>query len=101
MLHVHVRQRFPYSLLQALVPLLPPKKEDMVPRPAIVDEAEFEESDMVDVRARSFPASSDFFDQGFESQFGDGDEGEWEDEEEEEGDYDDDGMGPEPECRPQ
>jgi DnaJ family protein A protein 2 len=60
-----------------------------------VDEANFEESDIVDVRARSFPASLDFFDQGFPSQFG-GDEN-WEDEE----DDDDDININEPECRPQ
>ena len=66
----------------------------MSPQPPVVDEAEFEESDIVDVRARSFPAGSDFFDQGFQSQFGDGDD-DWEDEDEE------DHIGAEPECRQQ
>ncbi|KIK10107.1 hypothetical protein K443DRAFT_670736 [Laccaria amethystina LaAM-08-1] len=60
--------------LHKLAPLLPPKKEDVDPRPAVVDEAEFEESDIVD--------------------FGEGDEDAWEDEEEEE-------MGGDPECRTQ
>ena len=75
--------------------MLPPKKVDVEPLPAVVDEAGFEESDMMDVRARSFPASSDFFDQGFPSQFGDN-ENDWEDEDDE---YD--GGVPEPDCRPQ
>ncbi|KAK7454465.1 hypothetical protein VKT23_011221 [Stygiomarasmius scandens] len=57
---------------QALLNLLPPKKADMEPQPEIVDEASFEESDIVD--------------------FGN-DEDDWEDE-------DDDEAG-EPECRPQ
>jgi len=66
------------------------------PQPEIVDEADYEESDIVDVRARSFPASQSFFDQGFPSQFGDEDEDDenWEDE-------DEDDMDGEPECRPQ
>jgi DnaJ family protein A protein 2 len=55
-----------------------------------VDEANFEESDLVEVRARSFPAGRDFFDQDHTSQFGE-DEDDWEDEDEEEG----------PDCRPQ
>lgn len=74
--------------------MLPPKKSEMSPQPPVVDEAEFEESDVVDVRAQSFPAGSDFFDQGFQSQFGGGDD-DWEDEDEE------DHMGTEPECRQQ
>ncbi|KAF8896222.1 hypothetical protein BD779DRAFT_1494583 [Infundibulicybe gibba] len=78
----------------ALASLLPPKKKDIDPRPDVVDEAEFEETNIADVRARSFPASPNFFDQGFASQFGDGDDDGWEDD-----DDDDDGMGPE--CRPQ
>ena len=45
---------------------------DVDPQPEIVDEADFEESDIVDVCARSFPASQNFFDQGFVSQFGEG-----------------------------
>ncbi|KAI0710127.1 DnaJ-domain-containing protein [Earliella scabrosa] len=60
---------------QALSALLPPKKPEMDPKPAVVDEVPFEESDIVD--------------------FGEGDEADWEDED----DDDDDGM--EPECRPQ
>lgn len=50
------------------------------------------------MRARCFPASSDFFDEGFTSQFGEGDEDDWEDEDD---DYDDHGLGGEPECRHQ
>jgi DnaJ homolog subfamily A member 2 len=61
-----------------------------------VDEAEFEETDIVNVRSRSFPASSSFFDHGFTSQFGD-DENDWVDEDEDDGETDD-GMGPEPQC---
>ncbi|KAI0370384.1 DnaJ-domain-containing protein [Pilatotrama ljubarskyi] len=57
---------------KALAGLLPPKKDEMDPKPAIVDEVPFEESDIVD--------------------FGGDDEEDWEDE-------DDDGM--EPECRTQ
>ncbi|KAF9237624.1 DnaJ C terminal domain-containing protein [Melanogaster broomeanus] len=84
---------------QALAKLLPPKKANIDPAPMIIDEAPFEEADLEDVRARYFPASSDFFDQGFASQFGEGDDGDWEDEDDD--DYDDHGMGGEPECRPQ
>ena len=50
----------------------------------MVDEAQFEISDISEARGRPFPTSSDFFDHG--------DEDEWEDE-----DDDDD----EPECRTQ
>jgi DnaJ family protein A protein 2 len=72
----------------------------MDPMPEVVDEVPYEEGDIVDVRARSFPASSDFFDQEFASQFGEGDEDGWEDDDDD--DYDDhDDMGGEPECRPQ
>ncbi|KAF9048597.1 DnaJ-domain-containing protein [Panaeolus papilionaceus] len=78
--------------MKALEAVLPPKKQDLDPQPAVVDEAAFEESDIVDVRARSYPASQNFFDHGFPSQFG-GDEDDWEDE-------DDDDMD-EPDCRPQ
>lgn len=84
------------KLLQALEALLPPKKTDIEPRPAIVDEADYEESDVVEVRARSVPAGSDFFDHGM-AQFGEGGDDDWEDEDEE---YDEDGGG-EPECRAQ
>lgn len=83
---------------QELARLLPPKKANIEPAPEIVDNAPFEEADLADVRARCFPASSDFFDQAFASQFG-GDEDDWEDEDDD--DYDDHGMGGEPECRPQ
>ncbi|CAL1716820.1 unnamed protein product [Somion occarium] len=58
----------------ALEALLPPKKPEMDPKPAVIDEVPFEERDIVD--------------------FGEGDEGDWEDEDEE------DETG-EPECRPQ
>ncbi|KAH9936050.1 hypothetical protein B0H21DRAFT_758745 [Amylocystis lapponica] len=73
----------------ALEAILPPKKPEMEPKPAVVDEVPFEESDIPDV---PFHAGSHFFDHGFGAQFGDGDEGEWEDEDE-----DDDPLG-EPEC---
>ena len=78
-----------------LASILPPKRTDVDPQPDVVDEANFEESDIVDVRARSFPASPNFFDQGFPSQFG-GDDNDWEDDDD---DDDDDNL--EPECRPQ
>ena len=83
---------------QVLISVLPPKRSDVDPQPDIVDEANFEESDILDVRARSFPASPNFFDQGFPSQFG-GDEN-WEDENEDEDDGNT-GINLEPECRPQ
>ncbi|KAH9911886.1 hypothetical protein B0H21DRAFT_828877 [Amylocystis lapponica] len=73
----------------ALEAILPPKKPEMEPKPTVVDEVPFEESDIPDV---PFHAGSHFFDHGFGAQFGDGDEGEWEDEDE-----DDDPLG-EPEC---
>lgn len=72
---------------------MPPKKPELSPLPEIVDEANYEEGDVVDVRARSFPPGSDFLNHGFASQFGENDEDAWTDEDEE-----DDG---EPECRPQ
>lgn len=62
-----------------------------------MDQVAFEEGTLAEVRAWSFPADSDFFDQGFPSQFGEGDENDWEDEAY--GDDEDDG-GP-PECQPQ
>jgi DnaJ family protein A protein 2 len=46
------------------------------------------------VRSRSFPASPNFFDQGFPSQFGEDDDN-WED------DDDENDVDGEPECRPQ
>lgn len=82
--------------MQTLQSLLPPKKSDVSPAPAVVDEAEFEESDILDVRGRSFPPGYNFFDHGH-SQFGEGDE-DWEDEDEEDP-YEEDGA--EPECRQQ
>ena len=75
--------------------VLPPKRADVDPQPEIVDETDFEESDIVDVRARSFPASQNFFDQDFASQFGGKNNNFWVDEDED--DEDDDG----PDCRPQ
>lgn len=73
---------------------MPPKKVDIEPRPEIVDDAKFEESDIVDVRARSFPASASFFDQGFTSQFGEDNEENWEDEDDDEFDH----FDTEPQC---
>ena len=81
--------------MQALSAILPPKKAEMEPKPAVVDEVPFEEGDVVDVRETPFPAGSNFFDHGHGFQFGEGDEDDWEDED---GDDDDDG---EPECRTQ
>jgi DnaJ family protein A protein 2 len=83
---------------QALGALLPPKKTDAEPRPEIVDEADFEESDIVDVRSRSFTASSSFFDHGFPSQFGGDTEEDWVDDDDDDNDMSDDRMGPEPQC---
>ncbi|KAF8656834.1 hypothetical protein AX16_002382 [Volvariella volvacea WC 439] len=81
--------------LQALQALLPPKKGNIEPLPEIVDDADFEETDIVDVRARSFPASSNFFDHGFPSQFGgENNSDEWVDEDDSD-DLDDPG------CQPQ
>ncbi|KAH7911354.1 hypothetical protein BJ138DRAFT_1113287 [Hygrophoropsis aurantiaca] len=82
----------------ALAQMLPPKKDEIDSSSIVVDEAAYEESDLVDVRARSFPAGSNFFDQGFASQFGEGDEDDWEDDD---GDDDYEHGGGEPECRPQ
>ena len=78
---------------QALEALLPPKKPEMDPKPAVIDEVDFEESDLADVRETPF-AGSNFFDHGFDTQFGEGDEEDWEDDDE------DDEHG-EPDCRPQ
>lgn len=60
-----------------------------------MDESQYEESDILDVRARSFAAASNFFDDGFAHQFGGADE-DWEDEDEE-----DEMHGGEPECTTQ
>lgn len=86
---------------QALEALLPPKKVDMDPLPAVVEDAVFEESDIVDVGSRSFPPSSDFFDHGFASQFGEGDEDDWVEEDEDDEDDEHGYGGEEPDCRPQ
>jgi len=71
---------------KALQSMLPPKKKDVEPRPAVVDQAAFELSDIAEARGKPFSDSTDFFDHG--------DEDDWEDED------DEDEMG-EPECRPQ
>ena len=87
---------------QALESLLPPKKPEMDPRPAVVDEVPFEESDIVDVRSQRFSGSAFFDRSGFARQFGE-DEDAWEDEDDDEDDEDDE-WGPhghEPECQPQ
>ncbi|KAH8118129.1 DnaJ-domain-containing protein, partial [Phellopilus nigrolimitatus] len=81
----------------ALYPLLPPKKPDLEPRPAVVDTPAYEEGDFVDVRARSFPAGADFLNQSAFSSFQFGAD---EDAEEAWTDEDDEGEG-EPECRTQ
>ena len=78
---------------KTLEPLLPPKRPNPEPMPEIVDRADYEESDIVDVRSRAFPTGSNFFDH-FSPQFGD-DEADWEDE-----DDDDDPHG-QPECQTQ
>jgi len=54
-----------------------------------VDDLEFEETDLAEVRSRSYPAGPNFFDQGFPYQFGEGDEDDWldEDEDDEFGDH--------------
>ncbi|KDR78916.1 hypothetical protein GALMADRAFT_64281, partial [Galerina marginata CBS 339.88] len=62
--------------IQAVEAILPSKRVDVDPQPEVVDEADYEESDIVD--------------------FGEGDEENWEDE-----DDDDDGDGEDPDCRPQ
>ncbi|TDL25612.1 DnaJ-domain-containing protein [Rickenella mellea] len=77
----------------ALTALLPPKKPELSPTPVVVDDAQYEDGDIVDVRARSFPAGSDFLNGSFTSQFGEGGDEAWTDEDEDEG--------PEPECRHQ
>ena len=59
---------------QALAAILPPKKAEMEPKPAVVDEVPFEASDIVDVRETPFPAGSNFFDHASGFQFGEGDE---------------------------
>jgi DnaJ family protein A protein 2 len=83
-----------------LASLLPPKKPELEPYPEIVEDAKFVEGDIVDVRARSFPASAGFFDHGCPSQFGGDDDDAWEDDEEDEEDHFAH-MNAEPDCRPQ
>jgi len=68
----------------AVEAMLPPKKIDVEPRPAVVDEVPFEISDITEARGRPFPDDSDFFD---------GTEDDWEDE--------DDEDEHEADCRPQ
>ncbi|KAJ6631010.1 hypothetical protein B0H10DRAFT_1980333 [Mycena sp. CBHHK59/15] len=80
-----------------LASLIPPKKVDIDPRPAVVSTAAFEEADIEEVRDRYFPASQDFFDHAFASQFGEGDEADWV----EDDDDDEFGRPGEPDCRPQ
>lgn len=62
--------------------MLPPRRPDLEPRPAVVDAPKFEEADSADVRTRSFPAGADFLNQSAFSafQFGaDEDEDAWTD----------------------
>jgi DnaJ family protein A protein 2 len=74
---------------QVLASLLPPKKQDIESLPTEVDEANFEEVDLADVRSRSYAAGPNFFDQGFPHQFGEGNEDDWldDDEDDEYGDH--------------
>ncbi|KAF9000606.1 DnaJ C terminal domain-containing protein [Cyathus striatus] len=86
---------------KALASLLPPKKAEVEPYPEVVDEARYEESDIVEVRSRSFPASPNFFDHAFPSQFGEGDDNDWEDDEDDDDEFSHYNMGREPECQHQ
>ncbi|KAL0577648.1 hypothetical protein V5O48_004337 [Marasmius crinis-equi] len=95
---------------KALEGLLPPKKSDadVQPRPEIIDEASFEESDIMEVRAQSFAASANFFDNGYSYQFGEGGDEDWEDDDDDEGPFAGFGGGGgfggpprDPECRTQ
>ncbi|KAI0925708.1 hypothetical protein AcV5_008373 [Taiwanofungus camphoratus] len=84
----------------ALESFLPPKKSEMDPKPAIVDELPFEESDMQDVRETPFSAAgAHFFDHDLGSQYGEGGDAEWEDEDEDEDE--DEHFGAQPECAQQ
>lgn len=76
--------------------LLPPKKQDIDPQSELVEEARFEQCDIEEIRARSFPAGHGFFDHN--SQFDDDDDWVDEDEDDHLGDND---YGPQPECRQQ
>ena len=101
--------QMPHPKTQALEAILPPKKSDIEPRPTIVDEVPYENGDITDVRARSFPAGKGFFDDTF-GQFGETDD-DWVDEDEGDEDFDptrgffEPGMGmpggSAPECRTQ
>jgi DnaJ family protein A protein 2 len=82
------------STRQSLANLLPPKKADLEPRPAIVDDAEFEVADPTEVRL--FPLIYDPSPLTHPLQFGDGGEDAWEDDEED-GFDDDEGQ----DCRTQ
>jgi hypothetical protein len=79
--------------MQSLAKLLPPKKADLDPRPAVVDEAPFEEADPTDVCTSFW--SSDYLLIRL-PQFGDGGEEAWVDEDD---DYDDEDG--DPDCRTQ
>ncbi|PFH53100.1 hypothetical protein AMATHDRAFT_79253 [Amanita thiersii Skay4041] len=67
--------------LKALASLLPPKKPELEPYPEAVDEAKYEESDLVE--------------------FGGDDEDAWVDGSDDDDEFDGMGMGTEPECRHQ
>jgi DnaJ homolog subfamily A member 2 len=69
--------------LQTLTSLLPPKKAEIDPLPAIVDEADYEESDVAEFQ-------STWLEQELQNEFDE----DWEDED------DDEGMDA-PECQPQ
>lgn len=89
----HERPAFRLTCIQALQSLLPLGKPEMDPKPAVIDEVPFEESDIADVREPPFPGN--FFHNGYANgQFGEA-EDDWEDEDEE------DEEGVEPECRQQ
>lgn len=86
------------NILKVLESLLPPKKPELEPQPDVVDEVDYEESDIVDVRGRSSAGGPDFLERGFATQFGDN-EDDWEDEDEE--DVYGDEMGGRPDCQHQ
>ncbi|KAF5359418.1 hypothetical protein D9756_003303 [Leucocoprinus leucothites] len=74
---------------QALESILPPRKRDIDPLPSVVDDVAFEETDLAEVRSRSYPAGPNFFDQGFPYQFGEGDEGDWLDDDDDDDEFGD------------
>lgn len=49
--------------------LLPPRRPDLEPRPAVVDAPSYEEADSADVRTRSFAADANFLNQSAFSAF--------------------------------